>query len=190
MSYRRLGRDARLAVSLLSLALVPLACNKGRYGDQVAGNGTMSSPPGGVGSESANPPMGDTGSIKMTDTSMGGGNMGGSGDVALGDKIFHGKAGGGTCFSCHGQDAKGTTLAPDLTDSKWLNTDGSQKGIQSIVTSGVAKPKEHQAGMPPMGGAKLSPDQVQAVSAYVYSLSHGGGTGTGMKNDSGMKKKM
>ena len=46
-------------------------------------------------------------------------------------------------------------------------------------------------GMPPMGGAKLSPDQIQAVAAYVYSLSHGSAAGTsGMKSDSGMKKKM
>jgi mono/diheme cytochrome c family protein len=30
--------------------------------------------------------------------------------------------------------------------------------------------------MPPMGGAALTDDQVQAVAAYEYSLSHGGGT--------------
>ena len=189
MAQRRLSRDTRLAVSLVALALVPLACNKGRYDDQVAGNGTMASPRGGTGSETTNPPTGDTG-MKMTDTSKGVASMSASGDIALGDKIFHGKAAGGTCFTCHGQNAKGTSLAPDLTDSKWLNTDGSQSGIASVVTSGVAKPKEHQAGMPPMGGAKLSPDQIQAVAAYVYSLSHGGAAGTsGMKNDSGMKKK-
>jgi hypothetical protein len=28
--------------------------------------------------------------------------------------------------------------------------------------------------MPPMGGASLTPDQVKAVAAYVYSLSHKG----------------
>lgn len=27
--------------------------------------------------------------------------------------------------------------------------------------------------MPPMGGASLKPDQVKAVAAYVYTLSHG-----------------
>jgi mono/diheme cytochrome c family protein len=26
--------------------------------------------------------------------------------------------------------------------------------------------------MPPMGGAQLTPEQVRAVAAYVYSLSH------------------
>ncbi|MBI4499609.1 MAG: c-type cytochrome [Gemmatimonadetes bacterium] len=168
MAQRTLSRETRFVLSLLVLSLVPLACNKGRYGDQVGG-GTMSSPPAGIPSESANPPMGDTGA-RAKDTPKGAGAT--SADVAMGDKIFHGKMAGGTCFSCHGQDAKGTTLAPDLTDGQWLNTDGSREGIESVITNGVAKPKKHQAGMPPMGGAKLSPDQVQAVAAYVYSLSH------------------
>ena len=45
--------------------------------------------------------------------------------VALGDSIFHGQVAGGTCTACHGQDAKGTAVAPNLTDSEWLNGDGS-----------------------------------------------------------------
>ena len=182
MGQRVTGRPMRLACSLLLLGLAPLACNKGRYSDQMAGNtGTMASPPGGVGSESANPPANATDTAetaKAPDTSTGAatapamGKGSGSGNVSLGGQIFHGKAAGGTCFTCHGQDAKGTTLAPDLTDNQWLNTDGSQQGIAQIVTNGVPQPKQHQAGMPPMGGAKLTPDQIQAVAAYVYSLSH------------------
>src|SRR5687767_869813 len=31
--------------------------------------------------------------------------------LALGDSIFHGRAAGGSCFTCHGMDAKGTALA-------------------------------------------------------------------------------
>jgi mono/diheme cytochrome c family protein len=92
--------------------------------------------------------------------------------VALGDSIFHGQVGGGTCTACHGQDAKGTAVAPDLTDSQWLNGDGSYQFIVSTVTTGVPKPKEHPAPMPPKGGAPLTDDQVKAVAAYVYSLSH------------------
>ena len=95
-----------------------------------------------------------------------------AGPVALGDSIFHGQAAGGACFTCHGQDAKGTPLAPDLTDQQWLNGDGSLQFIISTVTNGVPKPKQHQAPMPPMGGASLTPEQVRAVAAYVYSLSH------------------
>jgi mono/diheme cytochrome c family protein len=92
--------------------------------------------------------------------------------VALGDSIFHGQVAGGTCTACHGQDAKGTAVAPNLTDSQWLNGDGSYEFIVNTVTNGVPKPKEHPAPMPPKGGAQLTDDQVKAVAAYVYSLSH------------------
>lgn len=92
--------------------------------------------------------------------------------VALGDSIFHGQVAGGTCTACHGQDAKGTAVAPNLTDSQWLNGDGSYQFIVHTVTTGVPKPKEHPAPMPPKGGANLTDDQVKAVAAYVYSLSH------------------
>lgn len=92
--------------------------------------------------------------------------------VALGDSIFHGLAGGGTCSACHGQDAKGTAVAPDLTDGAWINGDGSYQFIVTTVTNGVPSPKQHPAPMPPKGGAALSDDQVKAVAAFVYSLSH------------------
>jgi mono/diheme cytochrome c family protein len=92
--------------------------------------------------------------------------------VALGDSIFHGQVAGGTCTACHGQDAKGTAVAPDLTDNQWINGDGSYQFIVNTVTNGVPKPKQHPAPMPPKGGAQLSDDQVKAVAAYVYSLSH------------------
>jgi len=90
--------------------------------------------------------------------------------IALGDSIFHGQAAGGLCQTCHGPDAKGTTLAPNLTDDQWLNGDGSYQFIVTVVTNGVLQPKQYPAPMPPMGGASLTPDQVRAVAAYVYSL--------------------
>lgn len=93
--------------------------------------------------------------------------------VALGDSIFHGLAAGGTCATCHGQGATGGPIAPSLADAEWLHGDGSFDFIVNTVRSGVPAPKKFPAAMPPMGGAPLSPDQVQAVSAYVHSL--GGG---------------
>lgn len=92
--------------------------------------------------------------------------------VALGDSIFHGQVAGGTCTACHGQDAKGTAVAPDLTDTQWINGDGSYDFIVHTVHTGVPQPKQHPAPMPPMGGATLTDEQVNAVAAYVYSLSH------------------
>jgi mono/diheme cytochrome c family protein len=38
------------------------------------------------------------------------------------------------------------------------------------VATGVAKPKQSAAAMPPMGGAKLDATQVRAVAAYIASL--------------------
>lgn len=94
--------------------------------------------------------------------------------IALGDSIFRGQVAGGTCTVCHGQDAKGTPVGPDLTDQQWLNGDGTYEFLVQIITNGVPKPKQYPAPMPPMGGASLSPEQVRAVAAYEYSLSRKG----------------
>jgi mono/diheme cytochrome c family protein len=80
--------------------------------------------------------------------------------------------GGGTCFTCHGQDAKGTTLAPNLSDNTWIDGDGTYNYLVQRVTTGVPQPKQYPAPMPPKGGAPLSDAQVRAVAAYVYSLTH------------------
>ena len=92
--------------------------------------------------------------------------------VALGDRIYHGQVGGASCAGCHGASGKGSPLGPDLTDSKWLWSDGSYAGIAKTITDGVMQPKEYRSPMPPMGGAQLTPDQVSALAAYVWALSH------------------
>lgn len=91
--------------------------------------------------------------------------------IALGKSVFEGRSGGAICFTCHGMNAKGTPgLGPDLTDKSWLHGDGSRAFVDSIVRSGVPKPKQSAAPMPPMGGAKLTDEQVKAVVAYIQSL--------------------
>ena len=104
-------------------------------------------------------------------------NAGESPEVALGDSVYHGLAGGATCVGCHGADAKGTPLAPDLTDDQWLWSDGSLPGIQGTIAKGVPAPKEHTGVMPPMGGASLSKELLHAVAAYVYALGRGSRAG-------------
>jgi mono/diheme cytochrome c family protein len=91
--------------------------------------------------------------------------------VALGDSIFHGRAAGGICFTCHGQNAEGTPLAPNLTDQQWINIDGSLASISQTVHQGVPQPKQHTSPMPGFAGV-LTEDQIRAVASYVYSLSH------------------
>jgi glucose/arabinose dehydrogenase/mono/diheme cytochrome c family protein len=92
--------------------------------------------------------------------------------VALGDRIYHGQVGGATCTGCHGSDAKGSPLGPDLITDKWLWSNGSYAGIAATVAGGVAQPKRFRSPMPAMGGAQLSSDQVMAVSAYIWALNH------------------
>ncbi|WP_036261069.1 PQQ-dependent sugar dehydrogenase [Methylocapsa aurea] len=92
--------------------------------------------------------------------------------VALGAQIFHGEVSGATCGGCHGSDAKGTPVGPDLTTGKWLWGDGSLPAIARTITDGVPDPKEHPGAMPPMGGAQLSQTNIAAVAAYVWAVGH------------------
>jgi glucose/arabinose dehydrogenase len=98
---------------------------------------------------------------------------GGSPDqVALGDAIFHGRAGSGTCSGCHGGAGTGSSVGSDLTSGKWLWGDGSVESIIRTIDDGVPKPKEHTGAMPPKGGAELTTAQVTAVADYVWALAH------------------
>ena len=45
-------------------------------------------------------------------------------------------------------------------------------GIAKTITDGVMQPKQFRSPMPPKGGAELSADQVSAVAAYIWGLSH------------------
>jgi mono/diheme cytochrome c family protein len=100
---------------------------------------------------------------------------GGSPDqVALGDRIFHGRIAGGTCTGCHGADGKGSEVGANLTSGHYLWSDGSPQGIAQTIERGVPLPKNHTGAMPPMGGANLSPAQVAAVADYVWALGHEG----------------
>jgi glucose/arabinose dehydrogenase/mono/diheme cytochrome c family protein len=94
--------------------------------------------------------------------------------IALGDRIYHGQVGGAACTGCHGESAKGSVLGPDLTSKNWLWGDGSFQSIMKVISDGVPKPKKFRAPMPPMGGSELTPQQLKAVAAYVWSISHKG----------------
>ena len=79
------------------------------------------------------------------------------------------------CGRCHGLDAKGTTRAPNLSDSTWAQIDGSYPEIARIINEGVPQAKvkgPYQFMMRPKGGATLTDAQVNAIASYVWSLSH------------------
>ena len=188
MSNHKLKHDLLLTwLAPVALAGLLSACGGGDR-EPAAGAGTPSG-----GAPATPPPAADTlpsggapapgeaPGAGAADTATGAPGAGGGAAspalIALGDSIFHGQAGGGTCYACHGQDGKGSGVGPNLTDAEWLNTDGSLEGIVKTVQTGVAAPKKAPAPMPPMGGASLTPDQIRAVAAYVHSLSTGGGKG-------------
>jgi cbb3-type cytochrome c oxidase subunit III len=89
--------------------------------------------------------------------------------IAQGDSIFHSK---GNCYACHGANAQGA-VGPNLTDSEWIHSDGSYDAIVKQITTGVtAEESKSKIPMPPKGGSQITDDEVKAVAAYVYSLSH------------------
>ncbi|HUD89690.1 MAG TPA: PQQ-dependent sugar dehydrogenase [Xanthobacteraceae bacterium] len=95
--------------------------------------------------------------------------------LALGDRIFHGQAASGTCAGCHGSDARGGPQAPSLVSGHSFVSDGSLKWITEIITLGVPRPHDYEVPMPPKGGAPLTDDDVAAVAAYVWAISHTAG---------------
>jgi glucose/arabinose dehydrogenase/mono/diheme cytochrome c family protein len=92
--------------------------------------------------------------------------------VALGGRIYLGQVGGAPCTGCHGGDGTGTAGGPDLTANRWVWGDGGYAAIRNTIEQGVSQPKNYRAAMPPMGGAQLTAEQVSAVAAYVWGLSH------------------
>ncbi len=94
-----------------------------------------------------------------------------AGDADPGRAVFLGK---GNCAICHGQAGTGSQIAPDLTDDVWLHLSApiDAEAIEGVIRSGVLQPKLHSGVMPPMGGAQLSEEELKAVAAYVYALSH------------------
>lgn len=95
-------------------------------------------------------------------------------NVAMGDSIFN----NGSCQRCHGKGGIGAANAPALNGTKWLQLKtGSFDEIAGIITTGVPaaaiKDPAHKNPMGPRGGRmNLTDPQIQAVAAYVYTLSH------------------
>ena len=93
--------------------------------------------------------------------------------VTMGDSLFHASS----CVRCHGPDAKGRQNGPDLTSGHFMHLPtGSYAEIVKIVTVGVPadsiKDPSHRLPMRGRGGGSLTDDQIKAIAAYVYKLSH------------------
>lgn len=91
--------------------------------------------------------------------------------VAEGQAVFTGE---GICYTCHGMNGEGGPLAPNLRDSEWIWVDGSYGQIVQQVMVGTPEPEQFPSIMLPKGGTAITDVQVQAVAAYVWTLSNGG----------------
>ena len=83
-------------------------------------------------------------------------------------------AGVGICAACHGPDGGGA-IGPNLTDAEWLIGEGEYEQLVTQILEGVSAADatfRRGAIMPPKGGAAITEDQVRAVAAYVWTLSH------------------
>src|SRR5262249_53216171 len=94
--------------------------------------------------------------------------------LAAGNTIFNTKS----CKNCHMPNGVGGVRGPDLTDDKWIHIDGSYAAIVQLVTTGFTKAEQvdpkYQYSMNPRGGVNLTDEEIRAVAAYVWSLSHPG----------------
>jgi mono/diheme cytochrome c family protein len=160
--------DRRAIACLGVVAAVVVACGGG---EKKGGESAAANPPGGAGATTSAGGMPAGLPAPVPGVAPAGATLA---MLAEGDSIFHGLKAGGLCQTCHGPDAAGTPLAPPLTNKQqWLTGDGSYEFIQKRVTDGMPQPTPpYSSPMLPFGGAQLTPDQVKAVSAYVYSISH------------------
>jgi len=81
----------------------------------------------------------------------------------------------GSCVFCHHRQGQGTSRGPALDDRVWLHGDGSLAAIRRVIWTGV--PRREQRGrsspydMRPQGGLSLDAADLDALAAYVWSLS-------------------
>lgn len=91
--------------------------------------------------------------------------------VAEGKTVY---AGAGICSSCHGPAGEGIpNLGANLGDDEWLHSEGDYQGIVQTVMTGVPADKSSSGvPMPAKAGTNITDSQVNAVAAYVWTLSH------------------
>ncbi|MEN9816360.1 MAG: hypothetical protein RLZ32_240, partial [Gemmatimonadota bacterium] len=84
----------------------------------------------------------------------------------------------GGCMRCHGAKGVGGNNGPALNDQQWVQfAEGTYENIRALIVSGVpAANIKDPARKNPMGARggrmNLNDAQIDAVAAYVWTLSH------------------
>ena len=90
--------------------------------------------------------------------------------IAWGRQLFHGSA---NCASCHGPQARGTDEGPALSGALWLHGPGTYEWLVEQITEGISAHHTWTGKPMPMRGWSNMPDEdVRAVAAYVWSITH------------------
>jgi mono/diheme cytochrome c family protein len=90
--------------------------------------------------------------------------------VAWGKALFHGSA---SCSACHGIEGSGTDVGPPLTGALWLHGPGTYEWLAEQIRRGIpAHGTLSGLAMPMRGWSMMNDDDVRAVAAYVWSITH------------------
>jgi mono/diheme cytochrome c family protein len=90
--------------------------------------------------------------------------------IAWGRELFHGSA---NCAACHGEGGRGTEYGPNITGALWLHGPGTYESLIEQIKHGVPASRSATGqAMPMRGWAPMNDDDVRAVAAYVWSISH------------------
>jgi mono/diheme cytochrome c family protein len=145
-----------IAFALCSTVMALAACGG-------SSSGSQSPSPSGGGAAARNAPAAPAKPAAVTPA-----------NIAMGDSLFN----NGSCQRCHGKGGIGAANAPALDGKKWLQlTTGSFDEIVAVITTGVPAEKikdpTHRNAMRARGGPmNLTDPQIQALAAYVYTLTH------------------
>ena len=90
--------------------------------------------------------------------------------VAWGKALFHGSA---NCSACHGVEGSGTDAGPPLTGALWLHGPGTYEWLAEQIRRGIPAHRTLSGlAMPMRGWSMMNDDDVRAVAAYVWSITH------------------
>lgn len=85
--------------------------------------------------------------------------------AAEGEGIYKSK-----CQACHGQDGKGTAMAPAFVGSSFIKSSSDEQVADTILKGRQAADKHYKQYAIGMPAQKLSADEVKSVIEYLKTL--------------------
>lgn len=91
--------------------------------------------------------------------------------VAMGSELYSAR-----CTRCHGAEGVGSNRGPSLADADWAWIEGTddpeaEATVAMILREGITEGRTAQNAMMPALGATMSDEEIDALVAYVLSLS-------------------